>query len=52
MIAQGILAPENAPAYLKDVDPADKELYRVVTERFWNDAEHAGRKSNAITGRE
>ena len=52
VIAQGILAPENAPAYLKDVDPADKELYREVTERFWNDAEHTGRKSNAITGRE
>ncbi len=52
VIAQGILAPQNAPAYLRDVDPADKELYREVTERFWNDAEHAGGKSNAITGRE
>ena len=52
VIAQGILAPPNAPEYLKDVDPADKELYREVTERFWNDAEHAGHKSNAITGRE
>ena len=52
VIAQGILAPPNAPEYLKDVDPSDKELYRGVTERFWNDAEHAGHKSNAITGRE
>ncbi len=52
VIAQGILAPENAPEYLKGIDPADKELYRAVTERFWNDAEHAGAKSNAITGRE
>jgi hypothetical protein len=52
VIAQGILAPENAPEYLKGVDPSDKELYRAVTERLWNDAEHAGHKSNAITGRE
>ena len=44
--------PKNAPEYLKGIDPADKELYRAVTERFWNDAEHAGAKSNAITGRE
>jgi hypothetical protein len=52
LLAQGILAPPNSPEYLKGVDPADKELYREVTERFWNDAEHAGHKSNAITGRE
>ena len=42
VIAQGILAPSERTAYLRDVDPADKELYREVTERFWNDAEHAG----------
>lgn len=52
VIAQGILAPECAPAYMREVDASDKELYRRVTERLWNDAEHAGGKSNAITGRE
>ena len=52
VIARGILAPENAPEYLKDVDPSDKKLYRECTARLWNDAEHAGGKSNAITGRE
>jgi hypothetical protein len=52
VIAQGIVAPENAPGYMRDADPSDKELYRRVTERLWNDAEHAGGKSNAITGRE
>ena len=52
VIAQAILAPEHAPEYLKGADPSDRELYRAVTERLWNDAEHAGHKSNAITGRE
>ncbi len=52
VIARGILAPENAPEYLKDVDPSDKKLYRECTARLWNDAEHAGGKSNAITGRD
>jgi hypothetical protein len=52
VIAQGILAPDHAPEYLKNADPRDKQLYRQTTERLWNDAEHAGHKSNAITGRE
>jgi hypothetical protein len=52
VIAQGILAPDHAPEYLKNADPKDKQLYRQTTERLWNDAEHAGHKSNAITGRE
>ena len=42
VIARGILSPENAPEYLKDVDPSDKGLYRECTGRLWNDAEHAG----------
>ncbi len=51
VIARGILAPDNAPEYLKGVDGNNREEVRAVSERLWNDAEYAGGKGNAITGR-
>jgi hypothetical protein len=50
VVAEGIMTPANAPGYLKNVDPANREEYRIVTERLWNDAEHAGAKGNSING--
>ena len=52
VVARGIIAPECAPGYLKEVDPSEGELYRAVTQRLWNDAEHAGTRVNAINGME
>src|SRR5208283_1506859 len=51
VIARGILAPEHAPEYLKGVDGNNRKEVQAVSERLWNDAEHAGGKGNAITGR-
>ncbi len=49
VIARGILAPEHAPGYLKNIDGDHRELMHEVSERLWNRAEMAGGRSNATT---